>query len=164
MKIIEENAIEIKTIKANREFCIKTNEIIKRSIDIIVSIIGIVLLLPITLIVKIINLLNGERGTIFYSQTRIGENEKKFKIYKFRTMYQDADKMLEKLIKEDEKIKKEWEEKRKIKNDPRITKVGKILRKYAIDEMPQFINIFLRANEFSRSKTCYRRRNRIIWW
>ena len=71
--------------------------------------------------------------------------------------------MLENILEKDIEIKKEWKEKRKIKNDPRITKVGKILRKYAIDEMPQFINIFLRTNEFSRSKTCYRRRNRIIW-
>ena len=86
MKIIEENAIEIKTIKANKQLYVKQNEIIKRSIDIIVSIIGIMLLVPITLIVKIINILNGERGTIFYLQTRIGKNEKKFKIYKFRTM------------------------------------------------------------------------------
>ena len=154
MKMIDENVIVIKKLKNNYKFLTKLNETIKRTADIIISIIGILLLVPTTIIVKIINIINQEKGSIFYSQTRIGKNGKKFKIYKFRTMHIDADKMIEKILKENKDIEREWKEKRKIKNDPRITKVGKILRKFAIDETPQFINIFLRANECSRTKTC----------
>ena len=154
MKMIDENVIVIKKLKNNYKFLTKLNETIKRTADIIISIIGILLLIPTTMIVKIINIINKEKGSIFYSQTRIGKKGKKFKIYKFRTMHIDADKMIEKIIKENKDIENEWKEKRKIKNDPRITKVGKILRKFAIDETPQFINIFLRANECSRTKTC----------
>lgn len=154
MKMMDENVIEIKKLKDNDKFLTKLNEIIKRIADIIISIIGILLLIPTTIVVKIINIINKEKDSIFYSQTRIGKNGKKFKIYKFRTMHIDADKMIEKILKENKDIEREWKEKRKIKNDPRITNVGKILRKFAIDETPQFINIFLRANECSRTKTC----------
>lgn len=150
---IKNGTIDVSWIKSDK-FLTKLNETIKRTADIIISIIGILLLVPTTIIVKIINIINQEKGSIFYSQTRIGKNGKKFKIYKFRTMHIDADKMIEKILKENKDIEREWKEKRKIKNDPRITKVGKILRKFAIDETPQFINIFLRANECSRTKTC----------
>lgn len=115
--------------------------IIKRTIDIITAIIGIIILIPITIGVFIANIIYKDFGPLFYTQIRIGKNGKHFKMYKFRSMCADADTKLEKLLKENKKAKKEWEEKQKLSNDPRITKVGNFIRKTNIDELPQFINL-----------------------
>lgn len=114
--------------------------ILKKMIDIITGIIGIIILIPLSIIIKIIFILNKDYDTIFYTQNRIGKNEKEFKMYKYRTMVINSDELLKEMLK-DKKIKKEYEASYKIKNDPRLTKIGKILRKTSIDEMPQFINI-----------------------
>ena len=114
--------------------------IIKRLFDIICSLIGCVFLLPIALIVKISYLLSGDTKTIFYKQKRIGKNGKFIYIYKFRIMVVNHVEVLKELLK-DPKYKKEWDENQKFENDPRITKMGKILRKTSLDEVPQFINV-----------------------
>lgn len=113
---------------------------IKRLFDIICSLIGCLCLLPIALIVKISYLLSGDTKTIFYKQKRIGKNGKFIYIYKFRSMVVNADEVLKDLLK-DPKYKKEWDENQKFENDPRITKMGKILRKTSLDEVPQLINV-----------------------
>ena len=113
----------------------------KRIIDIIGSLVGIVILIPLTIVVWIVNKLNKEDGPLFYSQERIGKDGKHFKMYKFRSMVVDAEEKLEILLKENEDLRKEFEETRKLKNDPRITKIGKILRKTSLDEFPQFVNV-----------------------
>ena len=113
----------------------------KRIIDIIGSLVGIVILIPLTIVVGFINLIFGENGPLFYSQERIGKNGKKFKMYKYRSMVSDADERLEKILAENESLRKEFLENRKLKNDPRITKIGKFLRKTSLDEFPQFINV-----------------------
>lgn len=115
--------------------------LVKRIIDIIVGLFGMILLIPITVIVKLVYLLTGDKAKIFYRQKRIGENGKEIKIWKFRSMVPNADEVLKELLK-DPKYKKEWDENQKFANDPRITKVGKILRKTSIDELPQFLNVF----------------------
>lgn len=115
--------------------------IVKTVFDIIIGIIGCLFILPIALIVKISYLISGDFSPIFYSQIRIGKNGKKFKIYKFRTMVPNADVVLKELLKQ-EKYRKEWEENQKLNDDPRITKVGRILRKTSLDEVPQFLNLF----------------------
>lgn len=115
---------------------------IKRLFDIFVGIIGLLFLIPISIIVKIINLVNKDYAPIFYSHIRIGKNGKEFKLYKYRSMKPNADELLKQLLK-DEKYAKEWRENQKFENDPRITKVGKILRKTSLDELPQFINVLL---------------------
>ncbi len=115
--------------------------IIKRIIDIIVSIVGIILLIPITIVVFVTNIIFKDYGPLFYVHKRIGQNGKYFKMYKFRSMCIDADEKLEKILIEDKKAKKEWETNQKLKNDPRITKTGKFIRKTNIDEFPQFINV-----------------------
>lgn len=113
----------------------------KRVFDILVSLIGIVLILPIAIIVKICYLISGDTHSIFYRQKRIGKNGKYIYIFKFRTMVYNAEEELKKLLK-NKKYKQEWKLNQKLENDPRITKIGKILRKTSLDEIPQFLNVF----------------------
>lgn len=113
---------------------------VKRLFDIFCALIGMIILLPLAIFVKIIYMLTGDFKTIFYKQTRIGKNGKIFKLYKFRTMVPNADEVLKELLKKT-KYKKEWDLNQKFENDPRITKMGKILRKTSLDEMPQFLNV-----------------------
>ena len=115
---------------------------IKRLFDIICAIIGIIFLIPITIIVKISYMLHGDFYTIFYNHERIGKDGKIFKFYKFRTMVPNADDILAEMLKDPE-VKKEYKKCMKLPHDPRITKVGKILRKSSLDEMPQFVNVLI---------------------
>ena len=87
-------------------------------------------------------------GSLFYSQLRYGKNGKMFRLYKFRSMCKNADEKLKKYLEENEDAKKEFEESQKLTNDPRITKLGKFLRKTSIDELPQSINILLGQMSF----------------
>lgn len=116
---------------------------IKRLFDIIVSIFGLIFLLPLIIVVKLSYVLSKDFHPIFFNQERIGKNGKPFKMFKFRTMVPNADEKLMKMLKEDKKINEEYKKYKKLENDPRITKIGKILRKLSLDEFPQFINIFI---------------------
>lgn len=115
--------------------------IIKRFVDILGGICGLILLIPLTIGIYIANLIAGDKGPIFYTQERYGKNGKIFKMYKFRSMIVGADEKLKKLLEEDEEARKEFEEFKKLRNDPRITKVGEFIRKTSLDEFPQFINV-----------------------
>ena len=115
---------------------------IKRTFDILCSLIGVILLLPLIIIVKLCYIFTGDFKSIFYSQERIGKNGKKIHLLKFRSMVPDADEKLKEILK-DPKYKKEWKKYRKLEKDPRITKIGNILRKSSLDEFPQFINILI---------------------
>lgn len=117
------------------------NLFVKRIIDILGALVGIMILVPLTVVVAIVNFVSGDRGPIFYAQKRIGKNGKHFKMYKFRSMVIGADEILKELLEKDEDARKEFEENRKLKNDPRITKIGKFLRKTSLDEFPQFVNV-----------------------
>jgi len=117
--------------------------IYKRIGDILVSLIGLILLIPTTLLVKIAYMCTGDFHKVFFVQDRIGKDGKIFKFYKFRSMVPNADEVLFKKLEEDKKLREEYSINKKLKNDPRITKVGKMIRNFSIDEMPQFINIFL---------------------
>ncbi len=121
---------------------------IKRSFDIIGSLIGVLFLLPVTIIIKIISMLTGDFHTIFYTQDRIGKNGKLFKLYKYRSMIPNADEELKRILKEDKKLAKEYKINKKLEKDPRITKVGHFIRKFSIDELPQLINILLGQMSF----------------
>lgn len=114
----------------------------KRLFDILVSIIGILFLIPITLLLKIAYMLTGDFYPIIFTQERIGLNGKIFKFYKFRSMVPNADKVLMRLLKKKKKLAMEYKRNKKLKNDPRITPIGKFIRKTSIDELPQMINIF----------------------
>lgn len=117
------------------------NRFLKRIIDILGAVAGILVLIPLTAVVAIVNILSGDKGPLFYSQDRIGRNGKQFKMYKFRSMVVGADEKLKELLENDEEARKEYAEYKKLKNDPRVTKVGNILRKTSLDEFPQFINV-----------------------
>ena len=113
---------------------------IKRLFDISSALLGLIFLIPISLIIKIVNLLSGDTKSIFYKQKRIGKDGKYIYIYKYRSMVSNADEVLKELLK-NPKYAKEWKANQKLENDPRITKVGNILRKTSIDELPQLINV-----------------------
>ena len=117
--------------------------IIKRLFDIVFSMVGLVFLLPIFAVLKIAYMLTGDFHKTILVQDRIGKNGKEFKFYKFRSMVPNADEILFKTLETDKVMANEYKENKKLKNDPRITKVGKIIRKASIDELPQLINIFL---------------------
>ena len=110
---------------------------VKRSFDIFASLIGIIILIPLTIIIGIAIKLE-DRGPIFFKQDRVTKNGKIFKLYKFRSMVVDAEKIRETMDAENEMDGPVF----KVKNDRRITKVGKFIRKTGIDEVPQFINVF----------------------
>lgn len=117
------------------------NKIGKRLLDLLAGIVGMIMLIPITTIVAIANSFEKDKGPIFFTQERIGKDGKLFKMYKFRTMIVGADKELERILKEDKEAAKEYKKNKKLKNDPRVTKIGKFLRRTSLDEFPQFINV-----------------------
>ncbi|MFC1852221.1 sugar transferase [candidate division CSSED10-310 bacterium] len=108
----------------------------KRVIDIIGSLAGLIILSPLFLILTLAIKFNS-RGSVFYKQLRLGQNGRKFVMYKFRSMIIEADQMRQNLESENEMHGPVF----KIKNDPRVTRVGKLLRKYSLDEIPQIINV-----------------------
>ena len=116
---------------------------IKRFFDILISIIGIILLIPITIFVKIAYICSGDFTKVIFVQERIGKDGKLFKFYKFRSMVPNADEVLFRTLELDKIMAEEYNKNKKLKNDPRITKVGRLIRKLSIDEFPQFINVFL---------------------
>ncbi len=111
---------------------------VKRLFDIIVALLGIVLLIPLTIIIGAFILLE-DGWPIFFSQKRVTKNGKIFNLYKFRSMCKDAEKIRDTMDCENEMDGPVF----KVKNDKRITKVGKFIRKTGIDETPQFINVLL---------------------
>ena len=117
-------------------------KVVKRLIDILGGLVGCVLLVPITVAVYIARkVLKEDDGPLFYEHLRYGKDGKKFRIYKFRSMCIDADKRLKEYLEQNEEARIEFEENHKLKDDPRITKLGKFIRKTSIDELPQFINV-----------------------
>lgn len=113
----------------------------KRIMDILGSLVGILALIPLSIYVYYKNRKEGDKDPIFFTQQRIGKDGKPFKIYKFRTMVPNAEQVLEDLMDKDPAIKKEYLTNKKLENDPRITKAGKMLREKSLDEFPQFINV-----------------------
>jgi lipopolysaccharide/colanic/teichoic acid biosynthesis glycosyltransferase len=110
----------------------------KRAIDIIGSSAGIIFLSFLFILIAILIKLEDPKGTIFFSQKRVGLNGREFKMYKFRSMVSNAEEKLAELLKHNEISGAMF----KMKDDPRITKVGKFIRKTSIDELPQLFNVF----------------------
>jgi len=112
----------------------------KRLFDVFFSLVAILITLPLTLTIALLIKLQ-DRGPVFYGHRRITATGKEFFCLKFRTMYVDADKRLEEILKNDAAAKAEWMQTFKLKNDPRVTPIGRFLRKCSLDELPQFLNV-----------------------
>ena len=125
---VESDTVEVKTSKIYL--------FIKRIIDIVGSLIGLILLSPLLVIVGVLIKVES-KGPIIFSQDRIGKNGKTFRMYKLRSMVANAEELKGTLMKENEMSGPMF----KIKDDPRITKVGKFIRKTSIDELPQLFNV-----------------------
>ncbi|WP_089120570.1 sugar transferase [Secundilactobacillus pentosiphilus] len=110
--------------------------VVKNIFDRLISMLGIILLSPLFIVVAIL-IKNEDGGKVIYVQQRIGKNGKPFKMYKFRSMVMNADKKVAKIADLNEVDGAMF----KMKNDPRVTKVGKVIRKYSIDELPQLVNV-----------------------
>lgn len=113
---------------------------VKRSFDLLFSFAALIIGAPLFLLIGILISLTS-KGRIIYGHERIGRGGVPFSCYKFRTMYKDAEERLEELLRTDPEIQAEWESAYKLKNDPRITPVGRFLRKMSLDELPQFWNV-----------------------
>ena len=114
----------------------------KRTKDFLISGMALIVLAPIMLFICLLIKIDS-KGPAILVQERIGENGKIFKMYKYRSMVVGADKLLDKYLKENEEARKEYKKYKKLQNDPRVTKIGKIIRKTSIDELPQLINVFI---------------------
>jgi len=119
---------------------------LKRGFDLAFATLMIALLLPLMMVIGLLIWLGSDRP-ILYRQQRVGMGGKPFQCLKFRTMAPDADLLLNNLLERSPEAKKQWEQSFKLKNDPRITPIGSILRKTSLDELPQLFNIL--AGEMS---------------
>lgn len=108
----------------------------KRLIDVIGSIVGLVVLTPTMLVIMLLIKLE-DKGPVFYGQTRIGKNGAEFKMWKFRSMRENADELRSQMMAKNDADGPMF----KIKDDPRVTKIGKFIRKKSLDEIPQFFNV-----------------------
>lgn len=117
------------------------NIFIKRIFDLVVGFALLIILSVPMIIISILIRINS-KGPAMFSQERIGRDGKPFRCYKFRTMYNDAEKRLDNLLENNHEVKSEWKQHWKLKDDPRITKVGDFLRKTSLDELPQIFNVF----------------------
>ena len=129
-----ENMIHIDAERLNRQYFYRG---IKRLFDVVASAIGGVVISPVLLIIAICIKVDDPHGPVFYTQTRVGKDGHEFKIIKFRSMVSNADELLAKLQDQNEVDGAMF----KMKDDPRITRVGRVIRKYSLDELPQLINV-----------------------
>lgn len=131
---------KVMVLRIKNNLALRSNQLIKRVLDVVLSIIGIIVLLPvlagIAIAVKI-----DSKGPAVYRSQRVGKNHKAISVYKFRSMVVNADEVLQKVLAENPEARKEFNEYYKLKDDPRITKIGNFLRKTSLDELPQLINV-----------------------
>lgn len=111
--------------------------VIKRIVDFLGALVGIILCLPVFFILAILIKLEDPRGAVFFYQIRVGKDEKQFKMYKFRSMVANAEELLESLLDKNEIEGHMF----KLKEDPRVTRIGKLIRKTSMDELPQLWNV-----------------------
>lgn len=136
---VKENVEVVEEKKVEYKAKFKIYYIFKRLFDIVSSLLALILLSPVFLIVSLI--IRKDGGKAIFAQERIGKNGKTIKVYKFRSMVMNAEKVLEEMLASDEKIREEYLTNKKLDNDPRITKIGKFIRKTSIDELPQLLNV-----------------------
>ena len=121
-------------------FSVLDGNFIKRIFDIVFALFVLTIFSPVYLILMMLVAINS-RGPIFYVQQRIGKNHQPFNCIKFRTMVDNADRMLDTIMEDSEQMRQEFQDSFKLKQDPRITEIGKFLRLTSLDEFPQFWNV-----------------------
>ena len=133
MDLLESKAVSLNKEQIKSRFMYHS---IKRIFDFMAAICGVIILSPVMLVIAILIKVE-DHGPVFYKQVRVGKNGKKFKMYKFRSMFVNADQMLAKLKEQNDVDGPMF----KMKDDPRITKIGHFIRKHSLDELPQFLNV-----------------------
>ena len=127
-------------LKIKNQLARRRNRVIKRAFDLLFTICGGLCILPFLLVIAVMVAVDN-KGNVIFAHRRIGRGGKEFKCYKFQTMIPNAQEALEKYLAENPEARKEWEESFKLTDDPRVTKLGSILRKTSLDEMPQLWNV-----------------------
>ncbi|MBN2500210.1 MAG: undecaprenyl-phosphate galactose phosphotransferase WbaP [Anaerolineales bacterium] len=127
-------------LNVRRNLLNRGDQLIKRLVDLALTISGVLVISPLLLFIATLIKLES-RGKVFFGHERLGRDGDKFTAWKFRTMVADADAALEHYLAKNPELRAEWEENRKLKNDPRITRIGKFLRKTSLDELPQIWNV-----------------------
>lgn len=130
----------ILTVHTEQQLLLPHNKVIKRFFDIVLSLLGGLLLFPFCVIIALLIKLDSP-GPVLYSHTRLGKAGRKIQVLKFRTMYRNSEELLEKLLVDQPELRLEWEQNFKLKNDPRVTRIGRFLRKTSLDELPQLWNV-----------------------
>lgn len=131
-KVLYQQKEKLNLIKVNRGYLLT-----KRMVDIIGSIVGLIALSILFVIIALAIKIEDPKGKVLFKQVRVGKDERTFKMYKFRSMASDAEERLKDLLEFNQVEGAMF----KMKNDPRITKVGRLIRKTSIDELPQLINV-----------------------
>jgi Undecaprenyl-phosphate galactose phosphotransferase WbaP len=115
---------------------------VKRLMDVALTLLGGVFVVPVLLVLALLVKLDS-KGPIFYRQSRLGRDGTRFQAVKFRTMHGDGEKRLAEVLAQNPKMRAEYEQFHKISKDPRVTRIGRMLRKYSFDELPQLWNVFV---------------------
>jgi Undecaprenyl-phosphate galactose phosphotransferase WbaP len=118
----------------------RTDRTAKRTMDLALTLLGSIVVLPLSLLIALAIKLDSP-GPVLYSQTRLGKNGKPFPAFKFRSMIENADEILHDYLLQHPELEKEWQATQKLKKDPRITRLGKFLRRTSLDELPQLLNV-----------------------
>jgi lipopolysaccharide/colanic/teichoic acid biosynthesis glycosyltransferase len=127
-------------IEVRRQLLLAGPRFAKRLMDIGITAVGLLLISPVLLVIALLIKLDS-KGTVFYHQKRLGQDGVRFPAFKFRTMHGDGEKRLAALLEREPRLRAEYEEFHKLSVDPRVTRVGRILRKYSLDELPQLLNV-----------------------
>lgn len=137
-KVLERSQSEPTTIKVSHQTTSQRSYVIaKRTVDILGAITGLILCLPVFLIITILIKFENFKAPVYFKQTRIGKDGVKFKMYKFRSMVHNAEELLPQLLDKNEVSGAMF----KMKDDPRVTRIGKFIRKTSLDELPQLWNV-----------------------
>ena len=137
--LMEEQAV---ILRVQNNLARKSNRLFKRLFDIVATVLGGILILPIVGIISLLIYIDSP-GPIVFGHKRVGQNGKEFPCYKFRSMIPNAQEYLEEYLKNNPEAREEWERDFKLKDDPRVTKIGKFLRKTSLDELPQLWNVLI---------------------
>src|SRR6478736_1653217 len=129
-------------IEVQRQLLLRGPRLAKRAMDLALTTVGGLLIMPFILVMALLIKLDS-RGSVFYKQKRLGQDGVRFTAFKFRTMYGDGEQRLKEVLSRDPKLRAEYEEFHKLTVDPRVTRIGRILRKYSLDELPQVWSVFV---------------------